>query len=243
MIEINLTPGASRKSKGRGAGLALAGVLGDAKSSIKDPYLIAAVVSLLAAAGGVGSMHYTQTAKAADLAVREEQAVSDSARFATVLRQRRHAEAKRDSVLKQLEVIKAIDADRFIWPHVMDEVSRALPPYTWLKTLAVTTPQSAPAGTAPAAPAPAPGDTTKPAAPVAPEPAKFRLVGNTVDIQALTRFMKLLEASPFIQKVTLARSEMALVDGKEVTEFTLEAQYERPDNSMILTQPVSLSVR
>ena len=239
MIEINLTPGASRKSKGRGAGLALAGVLGDAKTSIKDPYLIAAVVSLLAAAGGVGSMHMTQTAKAETLAAREEQSVADSARFATVLRQRRHAEAKRDSVLKQLEVIKSIDADRFIWPHVMDEVSRALPPYTWLKTLAVTAPQGAPAGTAPAA---APGDTTKPA-PVVPEPAKFRIVGNTVDIQALTRFVKLLEASPFIKNVTWGRSEIAIVDGKEVTEFILDAQYERPDSSMILTKPVSLSVR
>jgi Tfp pilus assembly protein PilN len=244
MIEINLTPGASRKSKGRGAGFALAGVMGDAKSSIKDPYLIAAVVSLLAAAGGVGSMHFAQTSKAATLAAREEQAVADSARFATVLRQRRHAEAKRDSVLKQLEVIRAIDADRFIWPHVMDEVSRALPPYTWLKTLAVLAPQVAPAGAAPAPPPAAPGDSAKPvAAPVVAELAKFRLVGNTVDIQALTRFMKLLEASPFIQKVTLARSEMALVEGKEVTEFTLEAQYERHDSSMILTQPVSLSVR
>jgi hypothetical protein len=55
--------------------------------------------------------------------------------------------------------------------------------------------------------------------------------------------MKLLEASPYIQRVQLARSEMALVDGKEVTEFTLEAQYERPDSSMIVTTPVSLSVR
>ena len=238
MIEINLTPGASRKSKGRGAGLALAGVFGDAKSSIKDPFLIAAIVSLLAAGGGVGTMHVAQTAKADALAAREEQAVADSARFAVVLRQRRSAEAKRDSVVKQLEIIKAIDADRFIWPHVMDEVSRALPPYTWLKTLPVAAPQSAPPG---AAPAPAPGDSAKPV--VLPEPAKFRLVGNTVDIQALTRFMKLLESSPFIQKVQLARSEMALVEGKEVTEFTLEAQYERPDSSMILTQPVSLSVR
>ena len=72
---------------------------------------------------------------------------------------------------------------------------------------------------------------------------RFRLVGNTVDIQALTRFMKLLEASPFIQSVQLASSEMVMVDGKEVTEFPLEAQYERPDSSMLVTAPVSLSVR
>jgi len=240
MIEINLNPGASRKSKGRGAGFSLSGVVGDAQSSIKDPFLIAAVVSLIAAAGAVGTLHFTQSSTATTLAAREEQAVADSARFAAVLRQRRAAEAKRDSVQKQLEVIRAIDADRFIWPHVMDEVSRALPPYTWLKTLAVVSPQVLAPGTGPVA---APADTTKPAVPVTPELARFRLVGNTVDIQALTRFMKLLEASPFIQKVQLARSEMAMVEGKEVTEFTLEAQYERPDSSLIVTAPVSLSVR
>jgi type IV pilus assembly protein PilN len=240
MIEINLTPGAARKSKGRGAGFSLAGVVGDGSSSLKDPFLLAAIASLIVAAGTVGTMHMTQTSTATELAAREEQAVADSTRFATVLRQRRSAEAKRDSVLNQLTVIKAIDADRFIWPHVMDEVSRALPPYTWVKTLAITAPQAAPLGTGPA---PAPGDTTKPAAPVAPELPKFRLVCNTVDIQAMTRFMKLLEASPFIQNVQLAGSQLALVDGKEVTEFVLEAQYERPDSSMIITTPVSLSVR
>ena len=239
MIEINLTPGTSRKSKGRKASLSLAGVVGDAQSSIKDPFLIAAIVSLVAAAGTVGMLHVSQASAASTLAAREEQAVADSARFAAVLRERAAAEARRDSVLKQLEVIRAIDADRFVWPHLMDEVSRALPPYTWLKTLSVLSPPPV------VAPAPAPGDTTtaKPKDPVTPDLARFRLVGNTVDIQALTRFMKLLEASPFIQKVQLSRSEMAMLDGKEVTEFTLEAQYERPDSSMIVTAPVSLSVR
>jgi type IV pilus assembly protein PilN len=239
MIEINLSPGSARKSRGRSAGFSLAGAFSGSKLSVKDPFLIAAVVSLVAAVGTVGGLHLTQSAEASELAVREEQAVADSTRFAAVLRQRRAAEAKRDSVQKQLEVIKAIDADRFIWPHVMDEVSRALPPYTWVKGLAVAGAQAAPMGTGPAA---AP-DTTKPAKPAMPELMKFRLVGNTVDIQALTRFMKLLEASPFIQNVQLAKSEIAMVDGKEVTEFVLDAQYERPDSSMIVTAPVSLSVR
>jgi Tfp pilus assembly protein PilN len=241
MIEINLTPGASRKSKGRGASFSLKSVIGgDRQSSVKDPFLLAAIASLIVATGTVGMMHLTQTSTATDLAAREAQAVADSTRFATVLRQRRSAEAKRDSVLKQLTIIKAIDADRFIWPHVMDEVSRALPPYTWLKQLAIQGQQPAPLGTGPA---PAPGDTTKPVTPTVQELLKFRLVGNTVDIQALTRFMKLLEASPFIQNVTLAGSQIAMLDGKEVTEFTLDAMFERPDSSMITLTPVSLSVR
>lgn len=240
MIEINLLPGAARKAKGRGAGFSLAGVVGDAQSSIKDPFLIAAVASVLLAVGTVAGMHLTQASTTSTLASREELAVADSSRFAAVLRQRRSAEAKRDSVQRQLEVIRSIDSDRFVWPHVMDEVSRALPPYTWLKSLAVAVSQPAPQ---PATPASADSAARAQGPAPAPEPARFRLVGNTVDIQALTRFMKLLESSPFIQNVQLARSEMALVDGKEVTEFTLEAQYERPDSTVIMTAPVSLSVR
>jgi hypothetical protein len=71
----------------------------------------------------------------------------------------------------------------------------------------------------------------------------FRIVGNTVDIQALTRFMKLLETSPFVQNVQLARSELVLLDGQEVTEFQLDAEYQRPDSTMVTTVPASLSVR
>jgi hypothetical protein len=71
----------------------------------------------------------------------------------------------------------------------------------------------------------------------------FRIAGNTVDIQALTRFMKLLEASPFIQNVQLEKSDVALVDGKDVTEFSLSAEYQTPDSTAIRTIPLTLSVR
>jgi type IV pilus assembly protein PilN len=55
--------------------------------------------------------------------------------------------------------------------------------------------------------------------------------------------MKLLEASPFIQNVTLIKSSIVIADGKEVTEFQLDASYQAPDPSAIKTVPVSLSVR
>ena len=71
----------------------------------------------------------------------------------------------------------------------------------------------------------------------------LKIVGNTVDIQALTRFMKLLEASPFMENVQLEKSSIVLIDGKEVTEFTLTASYQEPDPSAIKTVPVSLAVR
>lgn len=245
MIEINLLPGADKKNKGRGSGFSLRAAASQASARVRDPYLLAGVASVLIAAAVIGGMHVTQGAALAELEEREQVAVRDSSRFAVVLAERRKAEAKRDSVVRQLAIIKSIDNDRFVWPHILDEVSRALPPYTWLKSISQTA-APVPAVT----PAPSGGDkagqdsTSKNKDPQpSEEPMRFRVTGNTVDIQALTRFMKLLETSPFVQNVQLARSEMALVDGKEVTEFQLDAEYERPVKELLTTAPVSLSVR
>jgi Tfp pilus assembly protein PilN len=128
----------------------------------------------------------------------------------------------------------------------MDEISRALPPYTWITQIQQTN-SSTPAT---AAAAPAAGAAAKPGPPRLPEVdsstvprVRLRIIGNTVDIQALTRFMKLLEASPFLENVQLDKSSIILIDGKEVTEFTLTAFYQTPDPSAIKTVPVSLAVR
>ncbi|HWG34738.1 MAG TPA: PilN domain-containing protein, partial [Gemmatimonadaceae bacterium] len=153
-----------------------------------------------------------------------------------------------DSVVRQVELIKSFDKNRYVWPHLMDEISRALPPYTWLTSVAqsnVTTaaqqdeasPSAAKGKKAAAPKGPPPVDTTS--VPV----VRAHIIGQTVDIQALTRFMKLLEASPFIQNVTLVKSSIVIADGKEVTEFQLDASYQAPDPSAIKSVPVSLSVR
>ncbi|MBV6520732.1 MAG: hypothetical protein MNPFHGCM_00850 [Gemmatimonadaceae bacterium] len=235
MIEINLLPGAARKSKGRGPGFSLKDAAAGFRNRVKDPFMLAAAGSVVVAVLAIGGLHVTQTRRQSSLSARLETAERDSVRYSGLIRERRRAEAKRDSVMRELQIIRSIDNDRFVWPHIMDEVSRALPPYTWLKSLAATTPLTAPA---------APGKADKDAAePDAPQPLGFRIIGNTVDIQALTRFMKLLETSPFIRGVQLAKSEAVIVDGKEVTEFQLDAEYERPDKAALTTAPVSLSVR
>ena len=246
MIEINLLPGSGKKS--RSTGFKLSAIGGKAASRVKDPFMIAAAVSIVAATGSIGWLHMSQAGKAEELTERERRAVQDSTRYVAVLRERNRALAQRDSVQRQLEIIKAIDNDRFVWSHIMDEVSRALPPYTWLKTIQQSAVIAAPTPTPPPPPNAdaAKGDMSKPAPPPpppAPPTLKFQIAGNTVDIQALTRFMKLLEASPFVKNVTIAKAELVTLEGKEVQEFLLEAEYERPDASVIATVPVTLSSR
>ena len=74
--------------------------------------------------------------------------MQDSTRYAAVLREKKKAETQRDSVMRQLNIIKTIDNDRFVWPHIMDEISRALPQYTWLVSVKQTSAPTAAGGAA-----------------------------------------------------------------------------------------------
>lgn len=236
MIEINLLPGSTRKARGSG-GFDLAAITGSIGSRIRDPYLLAAVGTSVVAIVVVGLMHVSHTTAASSLEDRYQVARADSMRYAAVIADRRSAEAQRDSVIRQIDIIRAIDDDRFIWAHIMEEVSRALPAYTWLTSVQ----QTSAVVTAAAAPA---ADSTNQDVPDGQSRApKFRIVGQTIDIQALTHFMKTLEASPFIQRVQLSRSDMALADGKQITEFHLDAEYEVPPREQLRTVPINLAVR
>jgi Tfp pilus assembly protein PilN len=237
MIEINLLPGAGRKARGRGNGASLGATLSGFAAKVKDPHLIFGVVAVATTLALVAALQWRQTAMAASLDDTEQRAVQDSARYAAELSVKRAAEARRDSVMRQLGIIKAIDNNRFVWPHLLDEVSRVMPPYTWLTHITQTSVMPTPGGVA--------SDSAgkKDSLNVAPPAMKFRVNGITVDIQALTRFMKDLEASAFVQNVVLDKSTLAVVDGKEVTEFQLSAEYQTPDSSAIRLQPIALSVR
>jgi Tfp pilus assembly protein PilN len=157
-----------------------------------------------------------------------------------VVKSIRRAQAQRDSVVRQLNIIKVIDNNRFVWPHVMDEVSRALPPYTWLTSVQQTNMSAAPDASTPGAPRKK-GENADSVA--AAQPVQLQIVGNTVDIQALTRFMKALETSPFLEGVTLVKTTVIPVEGKEVTEFQLTSSYQQPDSALVKRVPVTLSVR
>jgi Tfp pilus assembly protein PilN len=248
MIEINLLPGSGKKARGKSSGIALGGVFSGIIAQVKDPYLMgSAAVVILAAVATVG-LWGLQQSTSSRLDRELQTAVQDSIRFGLMIKERRKVLAQRDEVLGQLSMIKTIDDNRFTWPHIMDEVSRALPPYTWLTSMAQTSAVPAPPGSEP--PAPASTVAPKPAtqgvtaqADTAPQRLTFRLIGQTVDIQALTRFMKDLEASPFIEDIQLIKSVTIIVEQREVTEFQLDAAWETPDPSVLRTVPVSLAVR
>ncbi|AHG91517.1 Fimbrial assembly family protein [Gemmatirosa kalamazoonensis] len=252
LIHINLHPEGGRR---RRRGLPKASpAIGRALAPLRDKYLIGAVVAVVASCGAVAALHLTQTAEAAELTQQEEAAQRDSARFAGVIAARAKVLARRDSLGRELRIITAIDSTRYTWAHLLDEVSATLPPYTWLSSVTQTSAPPAPPTTVVGKAGAKPVADTKAAAPNGAKATtdsvptlRFRVVGQTVDLQALTLFMRDLEASPFVRNVQLVNSAPAAqqVQGssRELTEFTLDAEYERPTRDVLRTVTISVPVR
>ena len=250
MLQINLLPGSKKSSRGTASLAASFGAIG---ASVRDPWLVGAAGEVIVAFAAVGLLFSAQNARAGEVTEKLDRAVRDSTRYAKVLDARRKLIAERDSVQRQLQIIRTIDENRYNWAHILDEISRALPAYTWLTTLEQTSKAPVPPGAdtlagAPKAPPATAAAKGKKAVVVRDTievhpPLTFRVVGQTVDIQALTMFMRQLESSPFVQHVALTKSEIVIADGKDVTQFELSAEYEVPPPGVVKTSPLVVPVR
>lgn len=255
MIQVNLLPGSGARSQGL-AGFDISSAVSSATAGIKDKYLLSAVGTVTTLVLASGFLHIGQSARERVLVERETRAVEDSTRYKVVLAAKANAEGMRDSLYQQVAIIRSIDDSRYLWPHLLEEISNALPQYTWLTTIRQTSapPSSVASDSALKAVrlAAESGDKNKgreanarkaradSVLAAASRSTKFRVVGHTVDIQALTLFMKTLEASPFIQNVRLARSDLVLFEAKEVTEFQLDAESQKAPPFLLRTVAMSL---
>ena len=239
MITVNLKPGQKRK---RRAGNPFAGLLNglsglkEFSAKVKDPLLLAAVGAWVLVAAVLGLIYLNNMRQLYVLEPRLEQARSEHKRFKAFLADKRRQEKIRDSLLAQITVIRSVDGDRYTWPHLLDEITKALPAYTWLVDLgfaAVPAPPPRPAG----------ADSTADTMPVAPPPVVFQINGRTIDIQAYTRFLRQLEASPWIVDVTPVSAQTVVEKERAVTAFTIRASFSRADSAYIRTAPFSQSVR
>jgi Tfp pilus assembly protein PilN len=218
VIEINLLPGARRRRGGKGMQFALP----DIKSllgAVKDPWLIAGVVSWLVVLGAMMPLFLRSRGQVEALRPRLEKARTDSVQYAVLVKAKIDYETARDSLVSQINVIRDIDKDRYIWPHVLDAVAKALPPYTWLDGLQSRASE---------------GDTSSATA--------FQVSGKTVDLQAFTRFLRNLEASPFIEGVVPGPTGLVTEEGLDVTTFVINARYQVPDSTQITLQPLAATL-
>jgi Tfp pilus assembly protein PilN len=210
MFEINLSPGAERKRASGGGGFSLK--LPQAPDF--DRMMAFVVAAWIIAPLAIGWMFFSVRGNMADTQAALDQAVADSARYAAIIETQASLRARQDTIAQKLTMIQDIDAGRYIWPHILDEVSRALPPFTWLEAIDQVS-----------------GGVTP----------RFQVEGRTGSLPALTRFMDALEASPFLRNVELVTSERAQIGNdpnRVVNDFVLTGTYEAPPIDVLETVPL-----
>ncbi len=238
MITVNLRPDLKRKRARSPLQGMMEGVRG-LGAKVKDPLLLAGIVSWVGVLAWLGYVVVGTTRELNALEPQLEQTRAEHKRFKAFLTEKRHQETIRDSLVSQIGVIRTVDGDRYVWPHLLDEVTKALPAYTWLVDMGH-------AGSA--APPPPPQSAGAKKDSTAAEPylspvVTFNVNGRTVDIQAYTRFLRQLEASPWITEVTPVSAQTVVEKERPVTAFTIRATYRQADSAYIRTVPLSESVR
>ena len=207
-------------------------------AQVKDPWLIGAIVAWVLVGGGGALLFITDRARLASAETRLENVRTEKRRYDIVIAQKRQAEKVRDSLLYEINVIRQIDADRYIWPHVLDQATKALPPYTWITQMRTASVIIAPGGgQVNNGPVTVDRDSTG-----APSVA-VAIEGRTVDIQAYTTFLRQLAASPWFTDVTPASSQTVIEADRPVTSFTVTVHYRIADSVYIRTVPLVQSVR
>jgi len=242
MITVNLRPDLKRKRARKSFAGSLDGLRG-LGSKIKDPLLLVAVLSWVGVLGWLGFVFIGTTRELSALTPQLEQSRAENKRFKAFLAEKRRQETVRDSLVAQISTIRTVDGDRYIWPHLLDEVTRALPPYTWLVDIGSAVPVAPTPAPAAAPGTPAAGAKADTTAPKAPPPVQFELNGRTVDIQAYTRFLRQLEASPWITDVLPVSAQTVVEKDRPVTAFIIRATFRMADSAYIKTVPLSQSVR
>jgi type IV pilus assembly protein PilN len=239
MITVNLRPGQKRKRTGNPFAGLLNGLSGlrELGAKVKDPLLMSAVGAWVLVVGGLGLIYLNNARQLYTLEPRLEQARSEHRRFKAFITDKRRQEKIRDSLLAQITVIRSVDGDRYVWPHLLDEITKALPAYTWLVDLGVTGVTPSASSTPPKTKADSVADSVAKGRALA-----FQINGRTIDIQAYTRFLRQLEASPWIVDVVPVSAQTVVEKERPVTAFTIRASFNRADSAYIRTAPFSQSV-
>ena len=200
MIEINLHPaGETAKAKRRRRTGRRVTTGGGGRNWWQTGMVAVLVVVPVA----VAALWLTQRARANGLEERLQTASADSARLAD-LRALSDSLTERQTLIRErMDLIRTLDRDRFIWPHVMDEASRALPNFVWLTLIQELSPL--------------PGLTVE-------------IRGMAATPLAVTEYVRRLEDSRYLGSVRILGSQLERVSNSdlEVHAFTLMVDYDSP---------------
>lgn len=225
MITINLRPGVKRQVQ---AGSAFADIrtrLVELRKHVREPWLAIAIGAWAVALLFLGVTWVRTSTQLASLEPKLEETKAEHRRYRDFIRQKRREERIRDSILVQIATIAAVDQERYVWPHLLDDIAAAVPDFTWLTEVSSIG-----------------GSASTTADSLAPPPVVVRIVGRTGDLQHYTTFLRRLESSPWMTNVVPVEAKTIVEGNRALNSFTIQATYSRADSSRIRTVPVLESV-
>jgi type IV pilus assembly protein PilN len=215
LIQVNLLPGGKKRAARRSS---FSLKLPKFDSVPRNSWVVLAGVLVIALGALSGFLYLSVGNRRAELEVAIAEARSDSARYADLIQQNDALLAREDSIAQRVAIIQEIDGDRYVWSHILDEVARALPDYTWLERIA----QVSLGGE-----------------------LQLRIEGRVGNNFALTQFMENLEASLFLRNVDLISTDQVIADiagaDRILNQFVVEVFYEPPPPELLETVPLFAS--
>lgn len=217
MIEVNLHPDSEGRKRGGGglfdfsASLPDMEGIGGLENLRSDPWHASFMLFLVIVPLVVGFLWYQQSQRAEQLEGRLEAALADSARLADLRALSDSITARREEIQDRISLVRELDQNRFAWPHLMDEISRALPPRAWLTSIQRQ-------GGLP--------------------DLRVRLAGAAMSPLVITEFVRALESSSFVSDVRIVRSQREEIEGVRTQRFTLSVGYRTPPASAVEQRPL-----
>ena len=210
MIEVNLLPG-GKKGRSRGFQFKLPGI---PTGGMPDRYILWCVAAGIMALGYMGYAYYGAKFVESDtLELQLTDGLADSALFSDQIARANELIARGDSIAQRVAIIQEIDVGRYVWPHLLYEVARAVPEYTWLREVLYASQ----------------------------DPLQVRINGRAGSIPAITAYMANLEASVFLRRVILELTQQTPSETNPedvIYEFELLATYENPPLDELETVPL-----
>ena len=210
MIEVNLLPG-GKKGRSRSFQFKLPGL--PSGGGTPDGYVLWCVAAGIISIGYMGYAYTSASDATETLAVQLAEGLQDSTLFSDQIARANELLARGDSIAQRVAIIQEIDVDRFVWPHLLHEVARAVPDYTWLREVLYASQ----------------------------DPLEVRINGRAGSIPAVTAYMSNLEASPFLRRVSMELTQQTTSESNPddvIYEFELLATYEHPPLEDLQTVPL-----
>lgn len=202
MIEVDLHP--DRKRGGgdrRGLALPSLGRVPGWHDARADPWHAAFLACLVLVPLVVGGLWLSVRNDRSELRTEIERVRSDSARFGGIATLGDSLAARREALRERIATVRSLDRGRFVWPHLMDELSRALPDGAWLT--AVTTESPLP-------------------------DLRVQIEGRARAPLVITGYVRALQTSPHVGDVDIRGSRRIALDRGYAHSFTLLVAYRSP---------------